>query len=298
MKPAKFEYFAPTSLAEALELLHEHGDDAKVLAGGQSLMPMINMRLARPKVVADINRIPDLDYISPTPDGGLAIGALTRQRSVEKSTDVKARIPVLAAAMPSIGHFQIRNRGTVGGSISHADPSAELPALCFALDGEFVLSSASNQRVLKPVDFFISHLTTALEPGELLTEIRLPARALAPSEEWRWGFQEVCRRQGDFAMVGAVSLLKLDGGGICQSACITMFGVAGTPVRIRRAEEALLGSRVNGSVLQDVSRIVSEELDPDSDIHASSAYRKEIGGVIARRTLEAAIDRRNGDETA
>ena len=290
MKPAKFEYFAPTSLAEALELLEEHGDDAKVLAGGQSLMPLINMRLARPKVVVDVNRIPGLDYISPTPDGGLSIGALTRQRSVEKSADVKERIPVVAAAMPSIGHFQIRNRGTVGGSISHADPSAELPALCFALDGEFVLSSASNQRVLKPEEFFISHLTTALAPGELLTEIRLPAR----SGEWRWGFQEVCRRQGDFAMVGAVSLLQLDGG-VCHSACITMFGVAGTPVRIRRAEEALLGSRINASVLQDVSKIVSEELDPDSDIHASAAYRKEVGGVIARRTLEAAINR-NGDK--
>lgn len=294
MKPAKFEYFAPTSLAEALGLLEEHGDDAKVLAGGQSLMPMLNMRLARPKVVADINRIPGLDYISPTPDGGLAIGALTRQRSVEKSTVVKERIPVLAAAMPSIGHFQIRNRGTVGGSISHADPAAELPAVCLALDGEFVLSSASNQRVLKAENFFISPLTTAIEPGELLTEIRLPAR----SEEWRWGFQEVCRRQGDFAMVGAVSLLQLDGDGVCQSACITMFGVGGTPLRIRRAEEALLGNRIDGRVLEDVSKIVSEELDPDSDIHASATYRKEVGGVIARRTLEAAISRVNGDDRA
>ncbi len=294
MKPAKFEYFAPTSLAEALELLEEHGDDAKVLAGGQSLMPMLNMRLARPKVVADINRIPGLDYISPTPDGGLAIGALTRQRTVEKSTVVKERFPVLAAAMPSIGHFQIRNRGTVGGSISHADPAAELPAVCLALDGEFVLSSASNQRVLKAENFFISPLTTAIEPGELLTEIRLPAR----SEEWRWGFQEVCRRQGDFAMVGAVSLLQLDGDGVCQSACITMFGVGGTPLRIRRAEEALLGDRIDGSVLEDVSKIVSEELDPDSDIHASATYRKEVGGVIARRTLEAAISRVNGDDRA
>ena len=294
MKPAKFEYFAPTSLAEALELLEEHGDDAKVLAGGQSLMPMLNMRLARPKVIADINRVPGLDYISPTPDGGLAIGALTRQRSVEKSTVVKERIPVLAAAMPSIGHFQIRNRGTVGGSISHADPAAELPAVCFALDGEFVLTSASNQRVLKAENFFISPLTTAIEPGELLTEIRLPAR----SEEWRWGFQEVCRRQGDFAMVGAVSLLQLDGDGVCQSACSTMFGVGGTPLRIRRAEEALLGNRINGSVLEDVSKIVSEELDPDSDIHASAAYRKEVGGVIARRTLEAAINSGNGDDRA
>ena len=294
MKPAKFEYFAPTSLAEALELLEEHGDDAKVLAGGQSLMPMLNMRLARPAVIVDINRIPDLDYISSTRDGGLAIGALTRLRSVEKSAVVEERFPVLAAAMPSIGHFQIRNRGTVGGSISHADPAAELPAICFALGGEFVLSSASSQRVLKADDFFMAPLTTAIDPGELLTEIRLPAW----SQDWRWGFQEVCRRQGDFAMVGAVSLLQIDGAGVCQSACITMFGVGGAPARIRRAEEALVGERIDDSLLEDVSKIVSEELDPDSDIHASAAYRKEVGGVIARRTLEAAINSGQGDDGA
>ena len=292
MKPAKFEYFAPTSLAEALELLGEHGDDAKVLAGGQSLMPMLNMRLARPEVVIDINRIPGLEYISPTSDGGLAIGALTRQRTVEKSDVIRERIPVLAAAIPSIGHFQIRNRGTVGGSISHADPAAELPAICLALGGELVLSSASDQRVLKAEDFFLAPLTTAIRPEELLTEIRLPAR----TEEWRWGFEEVCRRQGDFAMVGAVSLLEMDGGGVCKSACITMFGVGGTPLRISRAEEALLGNPISDSALRELSQIVSEELDPDSDIHASAAYRKEVGGVIARRTLEAAIDSGNGDD--
>ncbi len=294
MKPAKFEYFAPTSLAEALELLGEHGDDAKVLAGGQSLMPMLNMRLAQPKVVIDINRVPGLDYISPTPEDGLAIGALTRQRTVEKSDVIRERIPVLAAAIPSIGHFQIRNRGTVGGSISHADPAAELPAICLALGGELVLSSASDQRVLKAEDFFLAPLTTAIRPEELLTEIRLPAR----TEEWRWGFEEVCRRQGDFAMVGAVSLLQMDGGGVCKSACITMFGVGGTPLRISRAEEALLGNPISDNALREVSQIVSEELDPDSDIHASAAYRKEVGGVIARRTVEAAINSVNGDDRA
>jgi CO/xanthine dehydrogenase FAD-binding subunit len=294
MKPAKFEYFAPESLADALELLEQHGDDAKVLAGGQSLMPMMNMRLARPAVVVDINRIPNLDYISPTPDGGLAIGALTRQRTVEKSGVVREIIPVLAAAMPSIGHFQTRNRGTVGGSISHADPAAELPAISFALGGEFVLSSASNQRTLKAEDFFVSALTTAIEPEEILTEVRLPDL----SQDWRWGFQEVCRRQGDFAMVGAVSLLQIDDGGVCESARITMFGIGGAPERIRRAEEALLGNRIDDGVLEDVSRIVAEDLDPDSDIHASAAYRKEVGGVIARRTVEAAANRGNGDDEA
>ena len=151
---------------------------------------------------------------------------------------------------------------------------------------------------MKAENFFIAPLTTAIEPGELLTEIRLPARSPVESHEWRWGFQEVCRRQGDFAMVGAVSLLQLDGDGVCQSARITMFGVGGTPLRIRQAEEALLGNRINGGVLEDVSKIVSEELDPDSDIHASAAYRKEVGGVIARRTVEAAINSVNGDDRA
>ena len=290
MKPARFEYFAPTSLGEALELLKEHGDDAKVLAGGQSLMPLMNMRLARPKVITDINRIPSLDYISQTPEGGLVIGALARLRSVEKSSLVQERFPVLAAAMPSIGHVQIRNRGTVGGSVSHADPAAELPAMCLALDAEIVLNSTSKERILKPEDFFISHLTTAIEPGELLTEIRLPER----SGRWRWGFQEVCRRQGDFAMVGCIVLIHMDGNEICQDARIVMFGVGGTPVRIHRAEEALVGRPVDAGVLQDVAKVVSEELDPDSDIHASAAYRKEVGGVIARRSLEAAINRGNG----
>ena len=294
MKPARFEYFDPTSLGEALELLKEHGDDAKVLAGGQSLMPLINMRLARPKVVIDINRVPGLDYISQTPDGGLAFGALTRLRSVEKSSLVQEMVPVLAAAMPSIGHVQIRNRGTVGGSISHADPAAELPAMCLALDAEIVLSNTLEERTLKPEDFFISPLTTAIETGELLTEIRLPAR----SEDWRWGFQEVCRRQGDFALVGCISLIRLDGDEICQDARITMFGAGGTALRIQQAEEALVGRPVDPSVLQDVARLVSEDLDPDSDIHASAAYRKEVGGVMARRSLEAAINRGNGGRKA
>ena len=231
MKPANIEYFAPTDLAEALDLLEQSGDEAKVLAGGQSLIPLMNMRLARPKVVIDINRIPGLDYISPRPEGGLAIGALTRQRSVERSGLAQEMTPVLADAMPAIGHFQIRNRGTVGGSMVHADPTAELPALGLALDAEFVLTSSSNQRVVIAEDFFVDSQATAIEPEELLTEIRIPPR----SADWRWGFQEVCRREGDFALVGAVALLELDGDGVCRAARIRMFGVGGKPVRILKA---------------------------------------------------------------
>ncbi len=254
MKPAKFDYFDPSSLPEALALLGQYGDDAKILAGGQSLMPLMNMRLARPGVVVDINGIGDLDHITATPDGGLTIGALTRQRELERSGLVQDRTPVLAAALPFIGHFQLRNRGTIGGSIAHADPSAEIPAVSLALDAEFVLASDGRERVMKAEEFFITHLTTALEPVEVLTQIRIPGS----TGEWQWGFQEVCRREGDFALVGAVVMLQLDGGGVCQAARITMFGVGGTPLRMRTAEANLLGSSVDAKTQEEVARMISE----------------------------------------
>src|ERR671924_161954 len=170
MKPAPFEYFAPVDLAEALDLLARYGDEAKILAGGQSLIPLMNMRLARPGVVIDINRLSELTYISLGANGAIAIGALTRQRAVERSSLIRQHNPLLAAAMPYIGHFQIRNRGTVGGSVVHADPAAELPALSRVLEAEFVLQSATRQRVMKAEEFFLTYLTTAIEPVELLTE--------------------------------------------------------------------------------------------------------------------------------
>jgi CO/xanthine dehydrogenase FAD-binding subunit len=294
MKPAPFEYFAPTDLAEALALLAQYGDEAKVLAGGQSLMPLMNMRLARPHVIIDINRIAERAYIAQTPEGGFAIGALTRQRAVERSSLVRDRQPLLAAAMPLIGHVQIRNRGTVGGSIVHADPAAELPALSLALEAEFVLQSATQQRVMKAEEFFVTYLTTAIEPVELLTEVRLPAWTRA----WHWGLREVCRREGDFAIVGAVSLLQIDDNDTCQAARLTMFGVGGTPIRLRRAEEVLRGRLLDGKTLDEAAKVVSEELEPDADMHASAVYRKEVGGVLARRTLEMARKQAKGGSGA
>ncbi len=294
MKPVNFDYFAPTSVAEALALLEQYGDEAKILAGGQSLMPLMNMRLARPKVIIDINRISELAYIAPSPAGGLTIGALTRQRTVERSGVVHERNPLLAAAMPFIGHFQIRNRGTIGGALVHADPAAELPALSFSLEAEFVLNSGRNQRIVKAEDFFVTYLTTAIEPREILTEVRIPAW----NGEWGWGIQEVCRREGDFALVGAVVLVQLDDSGVCDAARLTMFGVGGTPVRVRRAEEMLRGRRVDDSALAEVAKVVSAELEPDSDLHASAEYRKEVGGVLARRTLEVALGRARRDKGA
>jgi carbon-monoxide dehydrogenase medium subunit len=290
MKPAPFEYFAPTDMAEALDVLARYGDEAKILAGGQSLMPLMNMRLARPRMLVDINRLAELAHISLGADGALAVGALTRQRAVERATVAQTHNPLLAAVMPYLGHVQIRNRGTIGGSVVHADPAAELPALCLALETEFVLRSAARQRTVKAADFFLTYLTTAIEPDEMLVDIRFPAW----NPQWRWGFQEVCRRQGDFALVGAVAMLQMDADAICQAARLAMFGVGGAPVRPQRVEELLSGQRLDVRVLDQVAHAVAAELEPDADMHASAEYRQEVGGVVARRALEAALGQARG----
>ena len=285
MKPAKFDYHSPQSRSEALELLAEHGDDAKILAGGQSLMPLMNMRLVRPGVVVDINGIADLTQITPEQAAGLSVGALTRHRQIEQSSLVRERFPLLAEAVPNIGHFQIRNRGTVGGSLAHADPAAEIPALSLTLDAEFVVAKRGSERVVNAKDFFVTHLTTVLESDEMLTQVRFPS----PQQPWQWGFQEVCRRDGDFALVGAVAMLQLDASGVCQQGRITIFGAGGTPLRMSAAEGILQGSRVDADVRQQAAQAVSHDLDPISDIHASAEYRKDVGGVMARRALEQAL---------
>jgi aerobic carbon-monoxide dehydrogenase medium subunit len=291
MKPASFDYFAPTTLDETLELLHEYGDEAKILAGGQSLMPLMNLRLARPKIIVDINRLSGFDQIASTADGGLVIGALTRLRAVEKSALVREQNPLLAAAMPLIGHFQIRNRGTVGGSLAHADPAAELPALAVLLGCEFSLARTGGARVVTAADFFFGYMATAIEPGELLTEIRFPT--------WRpgaaWAMDEIARRKGDFALVGVALNAELDGTANLRDVAIVMFGVGGKPHRIESADSILKGRRVEPAVLRALGQAVAEEVEPDSDIHASAEYRKEVGGVLARRALESALARsKNG----
>ena len=285
MKPAPFEYFAPLELQEALDLLERYGDEAKILAGGQSLMPLMNLRLARPGLIIDINRLSSLDTITATPEGGLTIGALTRQRALERSKIVQEQNPILAAAMPLIGHFQIRNRGTIGGSLVHADPAAELPAVSLLLGAEFLLRSKSAVRVVPAAEFFLSYLTTAIRPAELLTEIRLPKW---PSGE-AWAVQEIARRKGDFALIGVALRAELDAVETVQKAVIVMFGVGGEPQRMERAEAILKGRRISEAFLRELSGVVAEELEPDSDIHASAAYRKEVGGVLVRRALESAL---------
>jgi CO/xanthine dehydrogenase FAD-binding subunit len=290
MKPPPFEYFDPTSVEDALALLREHGDEAKVLAGGQSLVPLLNFRLARPRSLIDLNRIAALSYIKEE-DGGLAIGAMTRQRAVERSPVVRARCPLLAEAMPLIGHFQIRNRGTMGGSLAHADPAAELPAVVTALRGELVVRSATGERVLTPEKFFVSYLTTALEPAELLIEVRLPAQPPRTG----WAFLEVSRRHGDFALVGVAALLTLDGAGVCTRAALALTGVGPTPMLAERAARGLIGQRPTPELFQEIGRRVSEGLQPDSDLHASAEYRKHVAGVLTHRGLARALERAGGD---
>ena len=228
MKPAPFRYFAPRSLAEALALVAEHGYDGKVIAGGQSLVPTMNFRLAQPAVLVDLNRVQELFYLYREPDGGLRIGAMTRQRTVERSDLVAQRAPLLHATMPHIAHAQIRNRGTIGGSLAHADPSAELPAVMVALGARFRLARAQRgERWVAAADFYQGLFTTALEPDELLVEIETPPMPAASG----WSIQEIARRPGDYAIVGVAATVQLDAAGRCSAARLVYLSVGEGPTQ-------------------------------------------------------------------
>jgi aerobic carbon-monoxide dehydrogenase medium subunit len=284
MKPAPFEYVRPASLADALEILHERGDDAKVLAGGQSLVPMMNFRLARPAVIVDLNGLADLAFIRPA-DGGLDVGAMTRQRTIEKSPVVRDWAPLLAEATPWIGHLPIRTRGTIGGSLVHADPAAEYPVVMAALDAEFTLARKGGTRRVAAAEFFDTYLSTTIGPDEILTEVRvpgLPAQAAV-------AFLEISRRHGDFAIVAAAAAVDLDAGGRIAGARIALGGVGPRPVRARAAERMLTGQRPTGSLVAEAAAAVKPETDPPEDIHASAEYRREMSAVFTRRALTAAL---------
>lgn len=284
MKPAPFDYVAVRSAAEAVEALARHGEDAKVLAGGQSLLPMLNMRLARPAVVVDVNGASDLDYVRQG-NGTLAVGAVARQRAVERwAAD---RIPVLATALRAVGHVAIRTRGTVAGSIAHGDPASELPALLLALDGEVTARSARGERTIAAADLYLAPLTTSLAEGELVTEVRFRL----PSPGAGWGFAEVTRRHGDFALVGAVSLLALGGDGRVATARLAFFGVGGTPQRGAPAEAALTGQEPTRARLEEAARAAAAALSPEADLHATAEYRRRVAEVLAARTLTEALER-------
>src|SRR5207247_4761530 len=286
MKPAPFDYFAPATLDEALGLLAEHGGDAKPLAGGQSLIPAMNFRLARPAVLVDLNRISELAYVRA--ESGVAIGAMTRQRVVERSDVVARAAPLLAEALPSIAHHQIRNRGTLGGSIAHADPSAELPAVMLALEARFRARSSTGERSIPAAEFFKGMLETALAPGELLVEIAVPP---LPGRSGT-AFVEMARRHGDYALVGVAAVVTLDSRGRCKAARLTLLSVGDGPVLATEVAKMLAGQAPSEELLRAASdAAATRDVDPPSDIHASAAYRRQLVAVLTRRALGRAFER-------
>lgn len=290
MKPAPFRYLAPRDLDEALALLEEHGAEAKPLAGGQSLVPAMNFRLALPAVLVDLNRIDALAGIGASPDGGLRIGAMTRQGILERDPRVAERVPLLRETMPHVAHAPIRNRGTVGGSLAHADPAAELPAVMVALGATFRCRSRSGERRVPADTFFLGPFATALEPGELLIGIDLPPPALRTG----WAFEEVARRHGDFALAGAAAAVELDTLGVCRSARVVLFGVGEGPVVSAAAGAGLAGARPDARTIGRAAQAAAAELDPSGDIHATGAYRKHLAEVLVRRTVSRAVARAGG----
>jgi carbon-monoxide dehydrogenase medium subunit len=286
VKPPVFAYHRPSSTGEALALLSAH-QGAKVLAGGQSLIPAMNFRLAAPSVLVDLNGIAALAGITPSADGGLRIGAMTRHRTLEIDRLVAERAPLLAEAMPFIAHPQIRNRGTVGGSLAHADPAAELPAVMVALGATLVLSSKAGERRVTAREFFIGLFATALKPGELLTAIELPRRPPRSGS----AFLELARRHGDYALVGVAATITLDGQGVCTTAGVVLFSVGEGPVVAGSVAVALEGMRPDPDVIQIAADAVQGDIDPPSDIHASVAYRRNLARVLTGRALQRAFER-------
>ena len=287
MKPAPFEYYRPHTRAEALALLAEHGN-AKPLAGGQSLIPAMNFRLAMPEVLIDLNAVADFSYIR-SEDGALRIGAMTRHRTVERSDDVRWAAPLLHDAMPFIAHAAIRTRGTIGGSLAHADPAAELPAVMLALNATIRLEKREGSRDVQASEFFTGLFSTVLEPGEIVSEIRIPA---APPSGARamWAFQEFSRRRGDFALAGVAARLEVDGRGVCTNARIALFGVGDRPMLAGAGARAIEGQVPTSELIRAAAdAIARDDIDPTSDIHATSKYRRHLAGVLTRRALAQAL---------
>jgi aerobic carbon-monoxide dehydrogenase medium subunit len=284
MKLPPVDYEAPRTVSEAVDLLAEHEDQASVLAGGQSLIPLLALRLARPAVLIDINGIAELSGVSAA-DGWLVIGAMTREYVAEESGTVADTVPLLAAALPLIGHEAIRSRGTIGGSMAHADPAAELPAVARALDAEFVLRGQSGERVVPAAEWFEGYLSTARRPDELLVAVRFPTAGRGTGIS----FQEIARRHGDFAIVGLAASLTLSGDAI-SDARLAFAGLSDVPVRAAGAEDLLLGERPSAELFDAAARRATDNVDPPADLHGSSEYRKKVAGALVRRGLQAAAD--------
>jgi aerobic carbon-monoxide dehydrogenase medium subunit len=285
MKPAKFEYHRPATVDEALAVLTHYGGDAKILAGGQSLVPLLNFRLSRPAALVDLNSLASLGYIHED-DGTIRFGAMTRQRAIEFSPIVQRRLPLLAEATPLVGHLPIRSRGTIGGSIAHADPSAEYPAVLTALEGHVLVRGPKGERVLRPAELFQTYLTTTLAPDEILVEVRLPAMDARAGS----AFLEFSRRHGDFAIVGIAAVIAGEGRR-CARARLATAGAGPVPLRLRAAEEILERDGLGEEAVAAAARRAAELVDPDSDIHASADYRRHLTRVLTERALRRAITR-------
>jgi aerobic carbon-monoxide dehydrogenase medium subunit len=285
MKPVSFRYFAPGTVDEAVHLLAAHGQEGKILAGGQSLVPAMNFRLARPASLIDINRIDALDYVRAN-GGKLRIGALARHARFEAPITGGALGALLPRVARHIGHLPIRSRGTFCGSIAHADPASEWCLLAATLDAEFAVVSRSGQRSVQPNEFFVTALTTTLEPDELLTEIRLPLLDNA----WRTGFAEFSRRAGDYALAMCAAFLRFEDGRIVE-ARIGLGGATDRPSRVAAAEAVLIGTDGRPDILREAGNIAAETIDPLEDIHASAAFRRDLVRAMVRRALDQALTR-------
>lgn len=278
MKPCMFRYLRAGSVEEAVDLLAQHGDEAKLLAGGQSLIPLMNLRLARPTVLIDVNRV-DLTHLEAGPEG-VRVGALTRHDQIRRASHEGSTIGVLARTAPLIGHHPIRTRGTFGGSLAHADPAAEWCVLTLALDGEIVVRSRAEERAIPASSFFSSYFTTALEPTELVTEVRFPWEAGAAS------LREFSRRDGDFAIVLAAAAVDADGAGRCTRVSVALGGVAPTPVRVAEAERALLGERLDRTAIANAAEAVVDQIEPPADLQGSASYRRRVARGLVTAVLE------------
>lgn len=283
MKPAPFEYVAPTSLDETLATLANYGEEAKLLAGGQSLLPLLNMRLMAPEVIVDVNRLTMLDYIRLDGDT-VCIGATTRQFTLERDPLIRAAVPFLRPVVQLIGHPPIRHAGTIGGSLAHADPAAELPAAMCALQASFKVTGPDGERLVPADDFFTGYLTVDMGPDEMLVEVRIPT-----PKQTAWGIREFTRRSGDFALAGAVVVADLAEAALCTHARVILFGVGDRPLRVPVAESLLMGRSLSRDLAEDVADAAVEDLECEGDIHASGAYRRQLARAMLRRTVEDVV---------
>jgi carbon-monoxide dehydrogenase medium subunit len=283
MKLPPLDYACPATIAEAVALLAAHNGEAKPIAGGQSLMPMLAFRVASPSLLVDLRKLPDLNHIA-IGDDGVRLGAMVRWRDIEDDVRLRSAQPLLAAAIEHVAHYQIRNRGTVGGSLAHADPAAEMPGIALTCDAEISVMGSAGARTILAQDFFLGPLTTALNPDEIITEVKLPAW---PARR-RWGFQEFSRRRGDFALAGVALFYDEDDDGKAMNAHAGAIGVGDRPVRLSAVEAALNGHTVDAATIAAAAKAASGEVEPADDIHAPAAYRRALVGTLTERALKAA----------